>query len=684
VNLTNKILMAALLVALSGVTAALPVLQPADVFGLQYVSNPIVDSQGKRILYLRNSMDIMKDRRRSNLWSINVDGEQHRPITSGAINVSSPALASDDNRVAWVAQDGTGAQIFMHWLDTGQTAQLSRLPSAPKNLSFSPDGQWLAFVMHVPASPPVMGKLIDKPKGAEWADPPIVIDSVSYRDDGRGNRPAGFDHVFLMRADGGSVRQLTSGDFRHGSGLSWNLESDAIYFSANRAADWEQNTNNSEIHRVEIRTGNISTLTDRQGHDFTPAVSPRNGRLAYRGFDDKKLGYQRRHLYVMNADGSGKQELLAEMDINIQNAQWSNDGKRIYFQYSKEGKTVLASTDMAGKFRQHADSLSGQAFSRPYSSASYAVGGNGVYAFTIGDTSAPAELAVGRGSARPVQLTHLNENLLGARDLASVEERWLKSSADGLDIQAWVAKPPGFDPAKKYPMILEIHGGPFADYGFHFSAEVQLFAAAGYVVVYANPRGSTGYGTEFANKIHHNYPSQDYDDLMSVVDTVIAEGYVDEDQLYVTGGSGGGTLTAWTVGKTDRFRAAVVAKPVINWTSFVLTADNAPFFTRYWFPAMPWEDPEGYWARSPLSLVGNVTTPTMLLTGEEDLRTPMAETEQYYQALKLQEVESAMVRIPGASHGIAARPSQLLAKVAAILAWFERYAEPATTGGAKR
>jgi acylaminoacyl-peptidase len=250
---------------------------------------------------------------------------------------------------------------------------------------------------------------------------------------------------------------------------------------------------------------------------------------------------------------------------------------------------------------------------------------------------------------------------------------WLKSSHDDLDIQAWVARPPGFDPQKKYPLLLEIHGGPAAAYGAHFAAEVQLYAAAGYVVVYANPRGSTSYGADFALQIHHNYPSQDYDDLMSAVDAVIAQGSIDTNQLYVTGGSGGGVLTAWIVGKTDRFRAAVVAKPVINWASFVLSADLPPLFAQYWFPKMPWEDPMDYWKRSPLSLVGNVSTPTMLLVGEADWRTPAWESEQYYQALKLRGIDTALVRIPGASHSLAKRPSQLIAKVAAILEWFERH-----------
>ncbi|MBI1916697.1 MAG: S9 family peptidase, partial [Planctomycetes bacterium] len=206
-----------------------------------------------------------------------------------------------------------------------------------------------------------------------------------------------------------------------------------------------------------------------------------------------------------------------------------------------------------------------------------------------------------------------------------------------------------------------------------FAADMQLFAAAGYVVFYANPRGSTSYGEEFGNLIHHAYPGDDYDDLMSGVDAVLARGYVDQDNLFVTGGSGGGVLTAWVVGRTNRFRAAVSAKPVINWYSFVLTADIYPFFTRYWFPGPPWEHAEHYLKRSPLSLAGKVTTPTLLLTGEADHRTPISEAEQFYQALKLRKVDTALVRIPGASHDVAARPSQMIAKAACVLKWFETH-----------
>ncbi len=271
------------------------------------------------------------------------------------------------------------------------------------------------------------------------------------------------------------------------------------------------------------------------------------------------------------------------------------------------------------------------------------------------------------------RVTRLNEDLAAARDMGTVEELYTESTVDKRRIQSWILKPAGFDASRKYPLILEIHGGPYTNYGDRFSLEDQLYAAAGYVVLYVNPRGSTSYGAEFANLIENDYPGKDYNDLMDAVDATITKGYVDPDRLYVTGGSGGGVLTAWIVGNTDRFKAAVVAKPVINWASFALYADNTAYFTKYWFEKPPYEDYESYWKRSPLSLAGQVKTPTMLLTGEQDYRTPIAESEQYYAALKLAGVETAMVRIQDSGHGITNRPSNLMAKVSAVLGWFERY-----------
>ncbi len=666
-------LLASLLLAPSVAGAAGSHFTPEDVFQLRYASHPLVDSRGEQALYLRHSMDIMKDKSRSNLWLVDLDTGEQRPLTTGPNNISEPRLSPDDSRVAYVSRDDVGSQLFVSWLESNRVAQLTRLPEKPRNIAWSPDGQWLAFSMLVPAEPPTMGSLPKKPEGAEWAAPPVVVNRSVFRNDGKGDRPYGFEQVFVIPADGGSPRQLTEGDFHHDGCVAWAADSEAVYVAANRNPDWELDVANTEIYRVDIASGKVTAVTDRQGPDGDVDVSPDGRHLAFVGWDDRRLGYHRKRLYVMDSDGGNRRELLQALDRDIVNPQWSPDGRRIYFQYDDQGATVLAAASLAGDLEVLARDLGGLSLGRPYTGADFAVGGDGVYAYTRTSPYAPAELAVGKRGGRSRQVTRLNDNLLAHRELARVEELWFKSSYDDRPIQAWIVTPPGFDPDQRYPLILEIHGGPFATYGPHFAAEIQLYAAAGYVVLYVNPRGSTGYGEAFGNLIHHNYPGQDYDDLMSAVDAVIARGFVDPEKLFVTGGSGGGVLTAWIVGNTDRFRAAVVSKPVINWTSFVLTADIPPYFTRYWFEKMPWEEPMAYWRRSPLSRVGNVHTPTMLLTGEEDLRTPISETEQFYQALKLRGVDTAMVRMPGASHSIYKRPSQLIGKVAAILEWFSRH-----------
>jgi acylaminoacyl-peptidase len=485
--------------------------------------------------------------------------------------------------------------------------------------------------------------------------------------------PRGFAHVFIVPTSGGAPRQLSHGDYPQGGGIAWAADSRSLYFVGNRQPDFELDSQNTEIYKIGLDGGEITAITDKPGPDRAVRVIPDGDKLAWLGFEDRRQSHQLTRLYVMDSDEGKPRDLLPEFDRGVSAAEWASDGKGLYLSYDDLGRTRLAHVSLRGKLTDISADLGGLSLSRPYTGAQFAVGGRNTFAFTTGTATSPADLASGRGTGRPKRLTDVNANLLPRRQLAEVEEIGVKSSYDGKDIQAWIARPPGFDASRKYPLLLEIHGGPHAAYGPHFAAEIQLFAAAGYVAVYANPRGSTSYGEAFANTIHHNYPSQDYDDLMSTVDAVIDRGYIDPEQLYVTGGSGGGVLTAWIVGKTDRFRAAVVAKPVINWISFGLSADFPALFTQYWFPKMPWEDPMGYWRRSPLSLVGNVSTPTMLLSGDEDWRTPLWESEQYYQALKLRGIDTALVRIPGASHSIAARPSQLIAKVAAILEWFERY-----------
>jgi len=645
-----------------------------DIFDLEIASEVRISPDGSQVAYVRRSMDIMTDSARSNVWSVSTDGETHRPLLSGGDNFTSPRWSPDGGRIAYITSaEGRGPEIHVRWMDTGQTAMLTNLTESPSSLTWSPDGKYIAFTMFVPSEGPTLATPPEKPEGAEWAEPARVIDRLYYRADGQGYLETGNSHLFIVSAEGGTPRQLTRGDYDHGGPLSWSPDGERIVFSANRIDDYEYRPLESEIWAVQVEDGTLTQLTDRRGPDAAPAFSPDGELIAYLGFDDRKMGYHNTGVYVMDADGANVRAITPEFDRSIDAVQWAGSGNRLYVQYDDSGETRLELLSLNGRLDPVARDVSGLSIGRPYTSGGFSVADNGAYAYTAGTPYRPADVAAGRRGAAPRKLTALNDDLFSHKALGEVEEiRWT-SSAGGLEVEGWVVKPPNFDPSKRYPLILEIHGGPFAAYGPHFSAEIQLFAAAGYVVLYANPRGSTSYGYEFANEIHHNYPGQDYDDLMSGVDAVIERGYVDPDQLFVTGGSGGGVLTAWIVGKTDRFAAAVSAKPVINWISTVLTTDISAFMPEYWFEEAPWEDIDAYWTRSPLSLVGNVSTPTMLLTGEQDFRTPIPESEQFYQALKLRKVDTALVRIPGASHGIASRPSQLIAKVDNILGWFERY-----------
>jgi acylaminoacyl-peptidase len=652
-----------------------------DVFELEFAGDPQISPDGGKVVYVREFADVFTDQRYSNLWVINFDGSDSRPLTTGHHADSSPRWSPDGTRVAYVSDQESGPQIYVRWLDTGQTARLTHLQFPPAGLSWSPDGRQIAFTTFVAQEAPKVATLPAPPEGAKWAQPPTVIDKLVYRYDHEGYLKPGFTHLFVLPAEGGTPRRISSGEFQHGGGAFassppvWTPDGKYLIMSAVRKPDYEMQPFDTEIYEFSVADGAVRELTHRKGPDDLPAVSPDGKRIAYQGYDDRYQGYQVTILYLMNRDGSGSRPLSAKLDRDAVRPRWANDGSGIFFLYDDQGNTRLGFYALDGTLKTAARDIGGSGGA--YGDGTFSTGGKRSFAISYSRPHVPADIAVGTlGDPAVKVITAVNDDLLARKTLGDMEEIWYESSLDKRKIQGWIIKPPHFDPKKKYPLILEIHGGPFANFGDRFDFEEQLWAAKDYLVLYTNPRGSTSYGEEFGNLIHHAYPGDDYYDLNSGVDAAIARGYVDPDNLFVTGGSGGGVLTCWMIGRTPRFRAAASAYPVINWYSFALTTDLPIWTSKYVFPGFPWDYPDQYEKRSLLSVVKNVKTPTLLITGEEDYRTPISEAEQYYAALKLLGVESVLVRVPGEPHGIRARPSHWMAKLLNIVGWFDQHRKP--------
>jgi acylaminoacyl-peptidase len=661
-----------------------PGLEAMDAFDIEYATDPAIAPDGRTIVYVRNWADVVTDRRYTSLWLVDVASGAQRPLTSGKHRDGSPRFSPDGRRLAFVSDRSGSQQIHVSWLDGNDPAPITNLTSPPAAPAWSPDGAWLAFTSLVPADPPTIAKMPKAPEGATWAEPAKVIDRLVYRYNAAGYLPEGYSQVFVVPADGGTPRRISSGDFHHGGvGFAsgepvWSADGKTILISANRRADWDMEPLDTEVWAFSVTDGTARALTDRRGPDDEVAVSPDGKRIAWVGFDDRYQGYQRARLYVRDLAGTeAPRELVADLDRDVEQPTWSADGKAVWFTYDDRGLTKLAIARLDGSSRTLTDHL-GSGLSSYTGGAAFSVARDGSVAYVHKTWDRPGDVALlAAGAAAPRVLTALDEDLFAQRRLATIEEFETPSSKDRRPIHGFILKPPGFDPAQRYPMILEIHGGPFAAYGPLFDLEKQVWAAKGYVVVYANPRGSTSYGEEFGNLIHHAYPGDDFYDLDSAVTAVVGRGGVDPEELYVTGGSGGGVLTCWMIGRTERFRAAATVYPVINWFSWVLTSDIPSFGAKYWFPGMPWQNTQHYMERSLFSAFENVKTPTMVITGEEDWRTPISESEQYYTALRLKGVEAVLVRVPGEPHGIRVRPSHHVAKMLNIVGWFDRHRKQA-------
>ncbi|HEV3003011.1 MAG TPA: hypothetical protein VGX78_01050, partial [Pirellulales bacterium] len=440
-----------------------------DVFNLQLAVDPQISPDGKRIVYVRQFSDIMTDQRRANLWIVNADGTGHRALTTGNFDDSSPRWSPDGSELAYVStRDGT-PQIYRRWMDMGETAKVTNLTTAPSNIAWSPDGKWISFAAHVPAEPTQIGALPKPPEGAKWAEPAKVIDKLVYRYNGLGYLKPGYAHLFVVPADGGTPRQVTSGDFQHGGQAFgageavWTPDGKYLIVHANRHADHDAEPLNSEVYEFAVADGAVKALTDRKGPDTEPAVAPDGKSIAYVGFDDEYQGYQVRRLFVMNRDGSGSRMVTGNFDRDVRSPRWNSDSSEIWFLSDDQGNTGLYRATLKGQVRKLADHL-GSTRSAYGGGASFTVARTGTFATTMTRPDLPGDVAVDRaGGAGVKTITAVNEGLLASRKLGQAEEIWYESEKDQRTIQGWIIKPPDFDPAKKYPLVLEIHGGPFAN-----------------------------------------------------------------------------------------------------------------------------------------------------------------------------------------------------------------------------
>ena len=629
----------------------------------EWTSNPTISPNGEQILYSRSWINLIDDKRETDLWIMNKNGSTNRFFLNGSNGKWSP----DGSKIAFIKKgEPNGTQIFIKYLGVeGEPTQITKLEKSPSSMEWSPDGKFIAFLMHVSSEAALdpIG-VPERPKGATWTKGPQVIDQVDYSQDRVGFLERGFRQIFVVPSEGGTARQITFGEFDDISGgISWLKDSESIVFSSYQKEDAEYARGQSNLYSVNINNLNLIELTSREGTESSPTVSPDGSKIAFVGSTWTKNFYHDRKMYVMDIDGSNLRCITESLDQTPSPGVWGKNSSGVYFNVREFGQSNVYHADIKGKVKKITNG-------NHMLTMNDLVGSDAVATWT--DPSNPSDI-ISFSIDKPNKinrLTDVNKDIFYNVEFGEVEEITYKS-VDEKYVQGWVVKPPNFDSNKKYPLVLRIHGGPHSMYHVGFNYNFQLHAAQDQVVLYTNPRGSTGYGYDFANAIQNAYPGNDYDDIMYGVDEVISRGYIDENRMYVYGGSGGGVLTSWIVGKTDRFAAASVNYPVTNWFSFVGTTDGATWY--YNFKNYPWEDPSVHIKRSPLMYVANVKTPTMLMCGEEDLRTPISQTEEYYQALKMNKVPTVMIRFTDEYHGTSSKPSNFLRTHGYINAWFDKH-----------
>ena len=677
-----------------------------DLFNFVWIGDPQVAPDGSRVAFVRVTVNDRKDGYNTAIWTVTTASGETRQLTNGPRDTQ-PRWSPDGKFLVFVrAPEIQGrvepAQLFMLAMSGGEPFQFTTLPRGASGPQWSPDGKFIAF--YNSATPEELAKAQPKdspqPKPSPSASPTPaeresdvrVINRAVYRANGTGYLD--FKHpnqIWVVTApktgdEKVTPKQLTRGRYDNG-GAFWAKDSSRLYFTSNHTDEPYYEPPSTNIFSVSVNGGEATKFVTIDMGVGGFALSPDGKQLSFVGSVREPVrSYSQPDLWVMDMTPNAKpRNLTANFDFDIGGGLtgdnvapragggnppvWSADARSINMIYVKEGKANVGSFDVS----------SGRL-------SDVTAGNQAIVNFrTVPDASkfvllisTPTRIGdlywLDKANGQPRQLTRLNDELFSKLNLTEPEEIW-HTSFDGKKIQVWVQKPPDFDPNKKYPLILNIHGGPHAAYGFIFDHEFQWMAAKGYVVLYPNPRGSTSYGQEFGNIIQHNYPGDDYKDLMAGVDELIKRGYIDDKKLAVTGGSGGGLLTNWTIGQTTRFAAAVSQRDIASWTDWWYTADFT-LFQPSWFKAPPFEDPEDYRRRSPITYVNKIQTPLMLILGEVDWRTPTGPGgEAMFRALKYRKIPTVMVRFPNESHELSrsGQPWHRVERLQHIMGWFDKW-----------